>query len=60
VLSIYYFELTCQRDFRRVPFSASNSSALTYLGIGLLRLILHDVKLSPEDFEKLKKIEVKC
>jgi len=24
------------------------------IGIGLLRSILHDVKLSPEDFEKLK------
>ena len=24
------------------------------IGIGLLRSILHDVKLSPQDFEKLK------
>lgn len=32
-----------------VPVHPSKS-----IGIGLLRSILHDVKLSPEDFEKLK------
>ena len=25
------------------------------IGVGLLRSILHDIKLSPEEFEKLKK-----
>lgn len=32
-----------------VPIHPSKS-----IGIGLLRSILHDVKLSPEDFQKLK------
>lgn len=32
-----------------VPIHPSES-----IGIGLLRSILHDVKLSPEDFQKLK------
>ena len=32
-----------------VPIHPSKS-----IGVGLLRSILHDVELSPEDFEKLK------